>query len=113
MTCRYPPLANPEEHLAKLLAIYWEGLHHPLRFFPRTSAAYAEAIFNGKGEETAMNAAISQWRGYKGKGNNQQHGEGEDPYLQLCSPTTAPLDEAFQELSLSIFGPILTFEERI
>ena len=113
MTCRYPPLANPEKHLAKLLAIYWEGLHHPLRFFPRTSAAYAEAIFNGKGEETAMNAAISQWRGYKGKGNNQQHGEGEDPYLQLCSPTTAPLDEAFQELSLSIFGPILTFEERI
>ncbi|MFA5183024.1 MAG: exodeoxyribonuclease V subunit gamma [Syntrophales bacterium] len=113
MTCRYPSLANPEEDLVKLLAIYWEGLHRPLRFFPRTSAAYAEAIFSGKDKAAAMNAALSQWRGYKGKGNNQQRGEGEDPYLQLCFPATDPLDEAFQELSLGIFGPILALEERI
>jgi exodeoxyribonuclease V gamma subunit len=113
MTCRYLPLTNPEKDLAKLLAIYWEGLQHPLRFFPRTSAVYAEAILNGKDEEAAMRAALSQWRGYKGKGNNQQRGEGEDPYLQLCFPARAPLDEAFKELSLSIFGPILASEERI
>jgi hypothetical protein len=60
-----------------------------------------------------MKAALSQWRGYKGKGNNQQRGEGEDHYLQRCFPATAPLDEAFKELSLSIFGPILALEERI
>ncbi|MEI6314121.1 MAG: exodeoxyribonuclease V subunit gamma [Syntrophus sp. (in: bacteria)] len=112
MTCRYPSLTDPGEHLAKLLAIYWEGLHHPLHFFPRTSAAYAEAIFKGKEEDAAMNAALSQWRGYKGKGNNQQPGEREEPYVQLCFTDTDHLDDAFQELSLSIFVPILALEER-
>jgi len=106
MTCRYPPLANPEEDLAKLLAIYWKGLHHPLRFFPRTSAAYAEAIFNGKDKTAAMNAAAGKWDGYMEK-------EREDPYFRICFPDTDPLDEAFRELSLDIFIPILTFEERI
>jgi len=105
MTCKYPHLANPEENLAKLLAIYWEGLHHPLRFFPRTAAAYAEAIFNGKGKEAAMNAALGKWDGYMEK-------EREDPYFRICFQDTDPLDEAFHELSLSIFGPILAFEEK-
>jgi exodeoxyribonuclease V gamma subunit len=106
ITCRYPPLANPEELLAKLLAIYWEGLHHPLRFFPRTAAAYAEAIFNGKDETAAMNAALGKWDGYMEK-------EREDSYFRICFPDAAPRDKAFRELSLDIFIPILTFEEMI
>jgi exodeoxyribonuclease V gamma subunit len=106
MTCRYPPLADPEENLAKLLAIYWEGLHRPLRFFPRTSAAHAEAIFNGKDKAAAMSAALGKWDGYMEK-------EREDPYFRICFPDTDPLDEAFRELSLGVFIPILTFEEKI
>ena len=106
MTCRYPSLANHEEYLAKLLAIYWEGLHHPLRFFPRTSAAYAEAIFIGKDEAAATNAASGKWDGYMEK-------EREDPYFRICFPDINPLDKTFRELSLSIFDPILALEERI
>jgi len=106
MTCRYPPLANHEEHLAKLLAIYWKGLHHPLHFFPRASLAYGEAIFNGKDEAAAINAALGKWDGFMEK-------ERENPYFRICFPDMDPLDETFAELSLSIFGPILTCEEKI
>ncbi len=106
MTCRYHPLSNPEEHLAKLLAIYWEGLHHPLHFFPRTSAAYVEAIFNGKDEATAMNAALGKWDGYMEK-------EREDLYFRACFRDVAPMDKVFKELSLGIFLPILALEERL
>ena len=106
MTCRYPSLADPGEILSKLLAIYWEGLHHPLCFFPRASFAYAEAIFSGKDEAAAMNAALGKWDGYLEK-------ERENPYFRICFQNIDPLDATFAELSLNIFSPILTFEEKI
>jgi len=39
--------------------------------------------------------------------------ERENPYFRICFPDMDPLDETFAELSLSIFGPILTCEEKI
>src|ERR1019366_6795191 len=37
-----PPLGQAPEFLAGLLALYWNGLSRPLKFFPQTAWAYAD-----------------------------------------------------------------------
>jgi len=53
-------------------------------------------------EDAALDAARKKW-----EGSNYLRGEGTDDYCRLCFSDFDPLDGEFQELSLTIFGPLL------
>jgi len=88
--------------LERLIALYLRGLGEPLPFFPESSLAYAEAVFDGK-IETALRRASEKWLG-SGYG---AAGEGSDPYLDLCYHGTNPLGDEFKKLATDILRPML------
>lgn len=90
-TLGFEPVEEPLGHLATLLDLYGEGLREPLRFFPRTAAAYAR-----KGE---LSAARTAWEG-------EFFPEGDDPYYRLCFGDVDPLDEDFERIARAVFGPL-------
>ena len=82
--------------LENLLNHYWQGLSMPLRFFPRSSLAYAT-----KG---TLEAARKEWRDDT---FNNRPGEGSDPAIQRCFGATEPFDEEFCSLSVELLGPMM------
>uniref|UniRef100_A0A831U1N0 Exodeoxyribonuclease V subunit gamma n=1 Tax=Geobacter metallireducens TaxID=28232 RepID=A0A831U1N0_GEOME len=90
-TLSFGPVEEPLGHLAALLDLYGEGLREPLRFFPRTAAAYAR-----KGE---LSAARTAWEG-------EFFPEGNDPYYRLCFGAVDPLDGEFERIARAVFGPL-------
>ena len=93
--------------LTNLLELYWQGLRQPLKFFPQTSLAYAEASRNqasGKSKDP-MSAALTSW---EGNSFTKMPGEGEDAYYDLCFRNTDPLDQEFERVALDVFGPQLS-----
>lgn len=100
----YEPVESAWEILENLGKIFLSGLRKPLRFFPDTSLAYAKVSTDGrKSPEKAMEAARDRW-----SGNDYVRGEAEDPHYRLCFGNTNPLDEEFRDLSLGIYGPLLS-----
>ncbi|MAK65937.1 MULTISPECIES: exodeoxyribonuclease V subunit gamma [unclassified Methylophaga] len=92
------PVENPQQLLAELLDIYWQGLHQPIPFLPKTSLAYAAAELNaGK--------ADSEKEAYKAWTSGFTAGEDADPYHQLLFQQS-PLTDEFQSLSLRVYQPI-------
>jgi exodeoxyribonuclease V gamma subunit len=106
--CKYPPVEDSEALLKDLLEAYWQGLMEPIHFFPLSSWAYVEALSKGKDPDQAMNAARNKW-----EISDFNHGEFEDPYFQVCFEHADPLDGEFEELSKSIFEPLIECEEKI
>jgi exodeoxyribonuclease V gamma subunit len=47
----YRPLEDSSMLLKEMLALYWQGLREPLRFFPRSSHAFAKRRFSRMAEE--------------------------------------------------------------
>lgn len=92
------PVDQPEIWLAELLAIYWQGLHQPIPFLPKTSLAYAIAQLNAGKADPDKQAYTSWVTGFT-------PGEDADPYHQLLF-TESLLTDDFRELSLSIYQPI-------
>lgn len=90
------PVADPLAHLEALVSYYRQGSREPLRFFPRSSLAFART-----GE---MAAARTTWEG-------DFYPEGDDPYHALCFGTADPLDDAFRETSVAILTPLLAHRE--
>lgn len=90
-TLSFGPVEEPLGHLAALLDLYGQGLREPLRFFPRTAAAYAK-----KGE---LAAARTAWGG-------EFFPEGDDPYYRLCFGAVDPLDGEFERIAQAVFGPL-------
>lgn len=90
-TLRLAPAPESGTTLGGLLTLYGEGLRTPLRFFPRTSAAYAK-----KGELTS---ARTVWEG-------EWFPERDDPYYELCFGGTDPLDAEFERLARAVFEPL-------
>lgn len=105
---RYASPIQPSENLLDLLEIYWEGLTHPLPFFPESSWAYAETILKkGQPPETALVQGQKRW-----EGNDRQAGEASDPYMDLCFRNQDPIaGQRFQRLALDVFQPLLEHEE--
>ncbi|MHC1699130.1 MAG: hypothetical protein AB9919_13925 [Geobacteraceae bacterium] len=89
---RLLPVDESREYLRLLLETYWQGLRKPLKFFPRSSLAYAK-----KGD---LGSARTAWSG-------DRFPEGADPYYQLCFGDTDPLDEEFVRLSQTLIEPLL------
>jgi exodeoxyribonuclease V gamma subunit len=107
--CEYPIVEDSRTYLAKLLAIYWEGLQRPIPFFPRTSWAYAEKMLKSQDHGWALSEARKTWQPeYK-----DARGEKEDPYFSLCFREPDPLNEEFASLAMEVFGPILQWEKKV
>jgi exodeoxyribonuclease V gamma subunit len=106
--CKYPPVKESEALLKDLLEAYWHGLMEPIHFFPLSSFAYAEALGKGKEPDQALKSARNTW-----EGSDFHRGEMEDAYYQVCFEHAEPLDGEFEELSKSIFEPLIGCEEKI
>ncbi|WP_246514946.1 exodeoxyribonuclease V subunit gamma [Desulfonema limicola] len=101
----YKPVENSRQLLEQLMQIYWQGLIKPLPFFPKTSKEYASELANPKTtQKQALKKAQSVWQG-----NDFFPGETSDSYFQKCfAHCTDPLDEQFQQLSRTVFEPLLS-----
>ena len=94
-TRTFEPVEGAAALLEGLLNHYWQGMSMPLRFFPRSSCAYAT-----KGLE----AARKEWRDDT---FNNRPGEGSDPAIQRCFGVTEPFDVEFCTLSVELLGPMI------
>jgi exodeoxyribonuclease V gamma subunit len=104
-TLGFGAIEECREILEALVARYWEGLCHPVHFFPAASFEYATKVANPVTAERALDAARSKW-----EGNDFVPGEAADPYYRLCFKNVDPLDEIFAALALEVFEPLLADE---
>ncbi len=81
LSWRLRPVGAAAAELSRLLGLYRRGLCEPLRFFPRTSWAWA-STFAARGDpQRALAEAAKVWAGDPFRG---VPGEGEGPYTQLA-----------------------------
>jgi exodeoxyribonuclease V gamma subunit len=92
----FRPVENAADVLQTILALYWEGLMKPLRFFPASAMAYAYKL------EWDLERARKRWE----EGYNFS-GEGEDPYFQLCFGQVDPFNAEFERVSRTFLEPLL------
>ena len=89
---------NTTQHLEKLLDYYWQGLHLPLKFFPKS----AFEMYKEKKGENKKKAATA-W-----KGGNQKAGEKDKFENWLLHRTVEmseyDMDEEFLSVSQLVFG---------
>jgi len=96
-------VSNSTAIIEYLLSLYWQGMSEPLPFFPESSFEYAKRVLIKKqGDSVALKAAQQKWLG-----NEFARGESEDPYYNLCFGGIDPLNEAFQNIAVSIAEPLL------
>jgi exodeoxyribonuclease V gamma subunit len=111
-THHYQPCQVASAELTALLQVYWQGLRAPLKFFPRSSLAFAKTEHqlakNPRARTNPHAHALAQW-----EGNSFQSvpGERDEPSFNLCFGDTMPLDDEFASLARRIIGPILQHEE--
>ncbi|MGC9975533.1 MAG: exodeoxyribonuclease V subunit gamma, partial [Syntrophales bacterium] len=101
----YTPVDDAEGILEILLKTYRMGLSKPLKFFPDSSWAYAQAVLiKGKSKDAGREEARKIWEGSDFGG---RPGECEDPYFGLCFRSVDPLDKEFQGIAEKIFTPLI------
>jgi exodeoxyribonuclease V gamma subunit len=84
--------------LTRLLELFQKGKTLPLKIFPQTSLVFAQALYEGKAQEKALQRAIKTW----------EREEENDPALRLCFDQDAfPLDDDFITLTTEVFMPLL------
>jgi len=84
--------------LAKLLELFQKGITHPLKIFPQASLIFAQALYEGKSQEKALQKARKAW----------EREEENDPALKLCfEQDSSPLDDDFTALATEVFIPLL------
>jgi exodeoxyribonuclease V gamma subunit len=92
----FAPAETAAEILQTILALYWEGLMKPLRFFPASAMAYAHK------QEWDLERARKRWA----EGYNIP-GEGEDPYFRLCFGQVDPFNAEFERVARTLLEPLL------
>ena len=100
------PVANAREKLSWLLTYYWQGLHYPLQFFPKTSFE----LFNSGSEKPTD--ASNKWNG-----NDQFSGE-KDSFENWLLHRELDMDkdnlpEDFLQISREVFGTLFEHLEEI
>jgi exodeoxyribonuclease V gamma subunit len=93
--------------LAGLLQLYWQGLTRPLKFFPRTAWAYAEAALKLESSQSKQDPANLARLTWDGNPFTSAPGESKDAYFDLCFRDLDPLDEEFQHTARAVFEPLL------
>jgi exodeoxyribonuclease V gamma subunit len=93
----YRPLEDSSMLLKEMLALYWQGLREPLRFFPRSSHAFAKATIEPDGRRDPQTQANAEWKE-----------EQSDVYFKLAFRNVPePLDLEWQALALKVFQPLI------
>ena len=93
----YQPAENSRMLLKELLALYWRGLREPLRFFPRSSHAFAKGTIEPDDRRDPQTQAKAEWKD-----------EQLDAYIDLAFRNVSePLDIEWQELALEVFEPLI------
>jgi exodeoxyribonuclease V gamma subunit len=93
----YQPVENSGVVLKELLVLYWRGLREPLRFFPRSSHAFAKATIEPHGRRDPQTQANAEWKD-----------EQLDAYIDLAFRNVPePLNIEWQELALRVFEPLI------
>jgi len=87
--------------LARILALYWQGLSRPLHLFPESSWRYAET--KRKDGEDALKAARNVWEGYAPR----SAGERAEAYHQLYPGEHDAFDDAFEQIAKAFFLPLM------
>jgi exodeoxyribonuclease V gamma subunit len=101
---QFKPVEHHLQILKDLLNLFKSGLEKPLHFFPRSSFEYIQQEqVKGKSKATALIQAQKKWRG----SGDYARGESTDAYYDVCFKMTEPLDQAFEEVSKTVFGPLL------
>ncbi len=97
--------------LQELLEQYWNGLHAPLPFFPKTSYAYADAKIQSK---DALVVARKVWEPPDNR-YAEYGSESEKPEYMLVYRGTDPLDRNFESVAMKLLSPLFEHqsEEKI
>ena len=106
----FQPVAGAATHLEALLSLYWQGLRTPLKLFPETSRAFAEAEHNAatntRATKNPLTAALTAWEGNSFP--NEAGGERNDPWIALCfRDADEPFDNEFVTQARAVFIPLL------
>jgi len=109
----FPSLDRAPEILAGLLDLYWKGLTRPLKFFPQTSWAYAEAALKRESGRSKQDPAAVARASWEGSSFNRVPGECEDAYFDLCFRNADPLDEEFRQTARAVFELLLSALEEV
>ena len=103
---QFDRVADSERILQDLLGLFHQGLVQPIHFFPESSYEYAAHLLRkAVSEQAALNSARRKWKGSEFA--KHAKGEAEDPYYDLCFRRSEPLDEAFAEIAMRVFSPLL------
>ena len=99
------PVADALEQLTQLLTWYWQGLHAPLLFFPKS--AFEAVKYDKKTQALVFDAkqAQSTW-----DGETYQRREADKPEYRLLYRGVNPLEQeadTVREIALAIFGGLL------
>ncbi|MCZ7638610.1 MAG: hypothetical protein M5U12_22690 [Verrucomicrobia bacterium] len=131
---RYQPVEDPTVALGGLLEQYWKGLAQPLRFFPRSSMAYAEKMFGAAeaDEGGSGGGGADRDRARCGAGTTAQFeqrcagrpgqvegqsslpaGESQDRHIAYCfRGIENPLNAEFFDLAWTLLKPLLECERK-
>jgi exodeoxyribonuclease V gamma subunit len=100
---QFKPVDDHLKILMDLFKMFKAGLKRPLHLFPGSSLVYVQQQIKGKSRAAALTLAQKKWQG----SGDYVRGESADPYYDVCFKTTDPLDQAFEEVSEAVFGPLL------
>ncbi len=90
-TLELRPVADAEERLTELLALYWDGLRRPIHLFPDRSYECAQ----GRRETVELKDISSPW----------------NPYPNVAFRSQDLGDAEFAELAQTVFGPLMEAAE--
>jgi exodeoxyribonuclease V gamma subunit len=118
-----PPLSaeSAAKHLRTILALYKKGLRSPLKFFPKSSYAYARGYYeknedDPKRSSSAMKDALARWAPSHERAGRP---EKDDPCFNFCFGAEPPhlpgypLDDDFASAALDYFGDFFLLKEDI
>ena len=105
-SARFAPPEDARTHLRAWLDAWWRGQSVPLRLFPETSFAYANALVRAKGGDDARVAAAREKAGVTWYGDRFTRGECRDPHLALVHESGDPLAGDFEDLAERLLVPL-------
>jgi exodeoxyribonuclease V gamma subunit len=106
---QFKELENAEAILGDLIDLFVEGQTRPLKLFPKSSFAYAEALYNGGAHEEALRKASHAWFG----DNFGRAGEADEAENIICFGRNIPFDEDFMKNAARVFNVLFEHMEKL